>query len=32
MVCLNGERISEIIVLFELVVENSVRLVIFREI
>jgi hypothetical protein len=30
-VCLDGERISERITLFELVVENSVRLVIFRE-
>jgi hypothetical protein len=30
-VCLDGERISERIALFELVVENSVRLVISRE-
>jgi hypothetical protein len=31
-VCLDGERISERITLFGLVVENSVRLVISREI
>jgi hypothetical protein len=31
-VCLDGERISVRIVLFGLVVENSVRLVISREI
>jgi hypothetical protein len=30
-VCLDGERISERIILFELVVENSERLVISRE-
>jgi hypothetical protein len=30
-VCLDGERISERIILFGLVVENSVRLVIFQE-
>jgi hypothetical protein len=31
IVCLDGERISVRIILFGLVVENSVRLVIFRE-
>jgi hypothetical protein len=30
-VCLDGERISERIILFELVVENSMKLVIFEK-